>query len=220
MLRGLRLIKSATIPFRIKNQIVNHYSVRGLQPEPGSTSFWSRLLGKYLLVTNTVGLGLLLVVGDAVSQQYERLEKKDKVQAKEKLDISRTVRMLLTGLLIGPIQHAFYVRLDQYFTDTSRLGVMRKIFVDQLIMSPTYIFLFFYISSLLEGHTIKEANDEIADKFLMTWKLDCCFWPGLQYFNFRYLNARYRVVFINVTNCIYVVLLSYIKHAYGKNWED
>ncbi|KPU78292.1 uncharacterized protein Dana_GF10257, isoform B [Drosophila ananassae] len=218
MLRGAPLIRSPTkqllLPFRLKRQIVNNYSVRPVRTGKGRANFWSHIFGKYLVVTNTLGLGVLLMVGDAVSQQYERLEKKDNVQRKERLDLARTCRMLITGLLIGPIQHTFYVQLDQNFTDTSRLGVIRKILLDQLVMSPTYLFMFFYISSLLEGRTIKEANEEIAEKFIWTWIMDCCFWPGLQYINFRHLDSKHRVAFVNVTNCIYVVLLSYIKHGY------
>lgn len=162
MLRAAPLIKSATkqllLPFRLKRQVVNYYSLRPVNTDKGSTNIWSHLFGKYLVVTNTLGLGVLLMVGDSVTQQYERLEKKDNVQSKERLDLARTGRMLITGMLIGPIQHTFYVQLDQHFTDASRLGVIRKIFLDQLIMSPTYIFMFFYISSLLEGRTIKYGN--------------------------------------------------------------
>ncbi|XP_017137023.1 mpv17-like protein 2 [Drosophila miranda] len=172
-------------------------------------NFLAKMFGKYLAVTNIVGSGLLLVAGDAVTQQYER------AIHKRLFDFHRSGCMFLTGLAVGPVQHAFYSHLDVYLPDSKRITAVKKIFFDQMFMSPTYIFLFFYVSSLLEGKTIKESNAEIREKFLYTWMIDCLIWPAVQYLNFRFLNPRHRVVFINVTNCMYIVLLSYIKHDWA-----
>ncbi|SPP84918.1 mpv17-like protein 2 [Drosophila guanche] len=176
-----------------------------------SDNIFGKMFGKYLAVTNIVGSGLLLVAGDVLTQQYE------KAMQMKRFDFYRSGRMFVTGLVVGPVQHAFYSRLDRLLPDSKRVTAVKKIFFDQLFMSPTYIFLFFYVSSLLEGNTIKESNAEIREKFLYTWMLDCMIWPCVQYLNFRFLNPRHRVIFINVTNCIYIVLLSYIKHDMGAN---
>ncbi|KAH8382458.1 hypothetical protein KR009_003657 [Drosophila setifemur] len=208
MLRTARQLLALPLPFRLNTQAVNYYSKKGTPPE---RSLWSLLFDKYLLLTNTVGSGLFLVVGDAIAQEYDQLKEK------QPFDLHRSGRLLITGLIIGPIQHGFYLRLDRLLTGTSRHGIWRKILVDQLVMSPTFIFLFFYITSLLEGRTIRESNAEISEKFLWTWLLDCCFWPGFQYVNFRWLKAAHRVVFINLTNCGYIVVLSKIKHGLGQS---
>ncbi|XP_043650998.1 mpv17-like protein 2 [Drosophila teissieri] len=196
-------------PLRMGFQFVTVFSTSSQIPP--NAKFWSKAFGKYLLLTNTVGSGLLVAIGDAVAQQYEEFgEKKD-------FDYSRSGCMMITGLVIGPVQHSFYLLLDRLLSDTGRWGVRHKILADQLIMSPTYIFLFFYVSSLLGGRTFAECNGELVEKFLYTWMLDCCFWPGLQYLNFRFLKSLYRVIFVNVANCVYVVLLSHIKYGFSNH---
>jgi len=195
-------------PLRLGYQAVSFYSTNS--QIPSSTRFRSKVFGKYLIVTNTVGSGILLAIGDAGAQKYERLGEK------KAFDYSRSGSMMVTGLVIGPVQHSFYLLLDRVLPGTNRWGILHKILADQLIMSPTYIFLVFYLSSLLEGKTIMECNAELSEKFLFTWMLDCCIWPGLQFLNFRYFKFIYRVVFINLASCMYIVLLSYIKHSYSK----
>ncbi|EDW93298.2 uncharacterized protein Dyak_GE20673, partial [Drosophila yakuba] len=194
-------------PLKMGFQFVNVFSTSSQTPT--NAKFWSKLFGKYLLLTNTVGSGLLVAIGDAVAQQYEGIGEK------KTFDYSRSGCMMITGLVIGPVQHSFYLLLDRLLSDTGRWGVLHKILADQLIMSPTYIFLFFYVSSLLAGRTIAECNGELAEKFLYTWLLDCCYWPVLQYLNFRFFKSNYRVIFVNVANCVYVILLSYIKYGFS-----
>ncbi|EDW50365.1 mpv17-like protein 2 [Drosophila sechellia] len=195
-------------PLKMGGQFVTHFATA---PQiPPNAKFWSKLFGKYLLLTNTIGSGLLLAIGDAIAQQG--------FGERKAFDYSRSGCMMITGSVIGPVQHGFYLLLDGVLPGTSVWGVLHKILVDQLIMSPIYIFLFFYVSSLLGGKTFVECNSELSEKFLYTWMLDCCFWPGLQYLNFRFLNSLYRVVFVNVANCVYVVLLSHIK--YGFSYHD
>ncbi|KAH8303844.1 hypothetical protein KR018_011624, partial [Drosophila ironensis] len=209
MIRNVRRLNAASVQCaaHMFRQSVNLTT----RPPDG---FWSKVFGKYLVVTNTLGSGALLVIGDAVAQTVEQWQKKSQNRS---LDYKRTGSMFFTGLLVGFVQHCFYTKLDTYFTDPSSKVVFRKMAIDQLIMSPSYILMFFYITSLLEGATIKESNAEISKKFWWTWMMDWCFWPGLQYLNFKYLRATYRVIFVNVSNCVYVVLLSYIKHGFGKS---
>uniref|UniRef100_B4N588 GK19158 n=2 Tax=Drosophila willistoni TaxID=7260 RepID=B4N588_DROWI len=168
------------------------------------------MFGKYLIVTNILGSGILLVIGDMVTQQLEYLAQN------YPFDYHRSGQMLITGLILGPIQHLFYNLLDHILPESTHIVTLKKIFWDQLLMSPIYLFGFFYLTSLLEGRSFEESNDEIKEKFLYTWMMDCIIWPAVQYFNFRYLKSVYRVAFTNITNCLYIVLLSYIKHDMGK----
>lgn len=138
---GIRMFSWTRLanPLKMSCQLVTHFSTA----PPPNAKFWTKLFGKYLLLTNTIGSGLLLAIGDAIAQQYERFGEK------KAFDYSRSGCMMITGSVIGPIQHGFYLLLDGVLPSTSGWGVLHKILVDQLIMSPIYIFLFFYVSSLL-----------------------------------------------------------------------
>ncbi|KAH8305141.1 hypothetical protein KR059_010700 [Drosophila kikkawai] len=194
---------------RKKISPVDHFSKRFQtnRKRPDTESFWSQMSGKYLLLTDTMGSGLLMGIGDAVAQYSERLAEN------KSFDYSRSRSMVITGLMIGPVQHGFYCLLDRIFIGNTGLVVFQKLLADQLIMSPVYIGLFFYLTSLLEGLSIKETNAQLSEKFFYTWAIDCCFFPALQFLNFRYLPEMYRVIFINLVNCLYIVMLSYIKHS-------
>ncbi|KAH8355772.1 mpv17-like protein 2 [Drosophila serrata] len=197
-------------PFpRKTTSVVDHISKRlqSNQKPSENESFWSHLFGKYLFVTNTVGSGLLLGIGDLIVQYCDRLTEK------KSFDYIRSRNMVVTGLIMGPVQHGFYSLLDRVFIGKTRLVILQKLLADQLIMSPSYITLFFTITSLLEGLSIKECHAILSKNFLYTWALDCCIFAALQYLIFRYLTAMYRVVFINLVNCLYIVMLSYIKHS-------
>jgi len=45
--------------------------------------------------------------------------------------------------------------------------------------------------------------------------MDWMTWPAAQYLNFRYLDTKYRVTFVNVCTAVYNVLMSYMKHDFG-----
>lgn len=37
-------------------------------------------------------------------------------------------------------------------------------------------------------------------------------WPPVQYINFRFVDAKYRVLFLNTTQMFYNILLSHLKY--------
>ncbi|KAJ8956667.1 hypothetical protein NQ318_014021 [Aromia moschata] len=63
--------------------------------------------GKYLLVTNTISSGVLMLIGDVCQQEIEYRQKK----LPERYDYGRLTRMFIVGLGLGPIHHYFYVWL-------------------------------------------------------------------------------------------------------------
>jgi hypothetical protein len=50
----------------------------------------------------------------------------------------------------GPLLHYFYQHLNRTFPPKSQHAVIKKILVDELVFSPPFLLLFFYIIALLE----------------------------------------------------------------------
>lgn len=73
--------------------------------------------------------------------------------------------MFVVGAAQGPIQHYFYTWLDQRFVSVTAAGVVKKILLDQLIMSPICIVTFFATASLVERQTISQFRSELTSKF-------------------------------------------------------
>lgn len=180
-------------------------SVRGIKV------IWNSIFGKYLLVTNIIGSGVLMVVGDIAAQE---IEFRRGVNTK-RYDLERIGRMFVVEALQGPLHHYVYNWMDKVMPVANLRNTVKKILIDQLFMSPACIFIFFYSACYLERKTLKETNDEIREKFLFIYVMDWMLWPGAQYVNFRYLDTKYRVTFVNICTALYNIFMSYVKHDYG-----
>ncbi|KAM8709268.1 hypothetical protein ACLKA7_016126 [Drosophila subpalustris] len=170
------------------------------------------MFGKYLLLTNVLGSGVLMVVGDIIVQEYEY---RHGLRQQDRFDGARMYRMFVAGALQGPLQHYVYKWMDRAMPHPTFINIMKKILIDQLFMSPACIVIFFYSICYLERQTLQETNDELISKFPYIYLLDWLTWPAAQYINFRYLDTKYRVAFVNVCMAVYNVLMSYIKHDFG-----
>ncbi|XP_017058287.1 LOW QUALITY PROTEIN: mpv17-like protein 2 [Drosophila ficusphila] len=173
---------------------------------------WSNMFGKYLLITNVVGSGLLMVVGDVIAQEYEY---RRGLRHQDRFDTDRMFRMFVAGALQGPLHHYVYNWMDRVMPARTFQNIVKKILIDQLVMSPACILIFFYSICYLERQTLEATNQELISKFPYVYLLDWMTWPAAQYLNFRYLDTKYRVTFVNVCTAVYNVLMSYMKHDFG-----
>lgn len=164
--------------------------------------------GKYLLITNTLSSGFLMVAGDQMSQEIEY----QRDNSKSRFDYERSAKMFLVGSIQGPINHFFYGWMDRVIKVVDLKNVSKKIILDQLIMSPVCIIAFFYSAGVLEGQSVSECTDELKSKFLTVYRTDWTVWPITQFINFYYLHPKYRVIYVNFVTMLYNVFLSYIKH--------
>lgn len=177
---------------------------------------WSKMFGKYLLLTNTISSGLLMVVGDIAAQEYE-YQSGLRSDQEEHYDADRMYRMFVTGAVQGPLHHYVYRWMDLLMPQRTFKNTINKILIDQLFMSPVCIVLFFYTLCYLERKTMEATKNELYEKFTVIYMLDWMTWPAAQYINFRYLDTKYRVSFVNVCTAAYNVLISYIKHSFGSS---
>ncbi|KAI0979942.1 hypothetical protein GJ496_006817 [Pomphorhynchus laevis] len=133
------------------------------------------------LIFNTLASGYLMGCGDIIQQYIEKSRDKE-----------RTCNMALVGLLEGPALHYWYQSLD-----CLKCSIFKKILLDQTIASPCINIFFLSTISMLEnnGRTDHIKND-LYNKLHKLYIADCCFWPALQYFNFRYIPKQFRVLYV------------------------
>lgn len=197
------------------------------------------LFHKYLLTTNTVSSGVLMVAGDLMSQEIEYQQG----LMRERYDWWRVGRMFIVGAIQGPMHHYFYGWLDRVYRATNGQNVTKKILYDQLVMSPACIVAFFYSAGWLEGRTTADCTDELQRKVVRVYvvsvtlttlsifheyfhcliyqlQTDWTVWPAAQFINFYYLHPRYRVIYVNFVTMLYNVFLSYIKHDASKVYAE
>ncbi|KAK4879911.1 hypothetical protein RN001_008057 [Aquatica leii] len=121
--------------------------------------------GKHLLFTNTWTSGVLMAIGDICEQEIEFQRK----NLCTRYDWGRIVH------------HYFYAWMDKRIPHRSVKFVTQKILLDQIIMSPVCIVLFFYSMDALEGRPSKETTVEMKEKFILTYSSQslplCCITP-------------------------------------------
>lgn len=169
----------------------------------------NKLLGKYLIYTNTITCGGLMGLGDVIQQEIE-LHKK--IHRDGVFNWTRTAHMTIIGLAIGPIQHWIYKYMDIFLPQRTHSSIIKKIMFDQFVVSPGCIYIFIYGIGLLETGGLDAGHKEIKEKFFTIYLADWLVWPPTQYINFAYIPTKYRVLYINVLTMLYDVFLSYIKY--------
>lgn len=102
--------------------------------------------------------------------------------------------------------------LDWLLPGKSRMVILKKVLVDQVIASPTLILGFFIGMNTLEGKQFKQCIEEIKEKFLVLYMVDCAFWPPVQTINFYFLPPQLRVVYVSCAVLVWDVFLAYYKH--------
>lgn len=173
---------------------------------------------KYLLTTNIVSSGILMSMGDVLSQYVEQKSViKHELSQKFRIDWSRNAKMFVVGALQGPLHHYFYGWLDGKFVGATLKNTSIKILFDQTVMSPACIVMFFYSAGWLYKQSTDECTKELKSKFLTVYIADWTVWPAAQFLNFYYLHPKYRVIYVNFITMLYNVFLSYVKHADVEN---
>ena len=150
-----------------------------------------------------------MAVGDLSVQVIQQTFDKDLPKG---IDWSRTGRMLVAGVVLGPINHGWYKFLDHILPLATPSIVARKILLDQVIGSPVMTYVFFTSGGLLEGKSHQDTWDELKQKFLTVYKADWAFWPPVQFVNFYFIQPKFRVLYVSVAALVWSTFLSFAKH--------
>ncbi|XP_012284088.1 mpv17-like protein 2 isoform X2 [Orussus abietinus] len=111
--------------------------------------------------------------------------------------------------LAGPLLYGWYRWLDATYTGTSTKIVLKKLFVDQFILTPPLIMLFFVSMSLMEGRA--SVLEECKSKFVKTFRTSCLYWIPVQFMNFLLVPPSFRVLYVSVASFCWVNILCYLK---------
>ncbi|KAL0279832.1 UNVERIFIED_CONTAM: hypothetical protein PYX00_001309 [Menopon gallinae] len=168
-----------------------------------------QLFGKYLYITNTVTSAAIMGFSDILQQHAENVHGG---RQKYVFDWKRTLNMMEVGAVQGILSHVFYLILDKQLPGTQLSTIAKKIAVDQIIFSPICITIFFLGMQFLESRSWESSVQELKEKFLFVYVVDCIVWIPSQFANFYYLPPRFRVLCLSAVSVVYNMFLSFIKH--------
>lgn len=129
-----------------------------------------------------------------------------------RLDMSSVKRYAIMGTVcISPLLTKWYGWLDGRFPCTSTPVVVKKLFLDQFVFTPFVVVVFYVGMSYLEGKRGPKLFDELKEKGLQTFAMDCCFWIPASAINFIFVPAWLRVAFIGLSSFLWLNVLCWIK---------
>lgn len=112
------------------------------------------------------------------------------------LDLRRLRNMTITGLIGGFLGHYWYLFLDsRSFTGKTLTVVLKKTLIDQIVLCPVGITMFFFILGYLDGNTNEEITQEMKEKAPGLLIFDWIIYPPAQFVNFMFLPTRFRVMY-------------------------
>ncbi|TNV76040.1 hypothetical protein FGO68_gene10566 [Halteria grandinella] len=180
---------------------------------------YNYLLTKHPLVTKSVTCGVISFFGDAVGQLIEikTMKSQDGI-----LDFKRMSTFFLYGsLILGPTLHSWYARiLPRLVPQVGGFAALKKMLIDQAIVPPTLIFVFYSFFNFVEGKSATHTKNELRNKYLETLMLNYKVWPFANFVNFMLVPIQYQVLFQNFISLFFTAALSIIKNSKASKSES
>ncbi|XP_059622840.1 mpv17-like protein [Phlebotomus argentipes] len=154
-----------------------------------------------------------LYVGAEFSQQW--ITRKVFTKPPEPLDMAALGRYTVMGTAIySPILYAWYKWLDRKYVGTTLKILVPKLALDQFLLTPCLLVIFFTAMSTMEG--AEDKLQECREKILPTFVRSCLFWLPVQSLNFVFIPPAFRVTFMGVAAFAWVNILCWIKRQQPK----
>ncbi|KAJ3663659.1 hypothetical protein Zmor_007892 [Zophobas morio] len=159
------------------------------------------------IITNSLVYGTLFV-GAEFSQQT--VSKKVLAETPAPYDTPTISRYALYGTTMqGPFLTVWYRWLDRKFVGTSAKIVVQKLLLDQFLMTPQILIVFYVAMSIMERK--KDIFEECREKIIPTFKTSCMFWLPAQSINFMLIPPPFRVVYVGTCSFAWVNILCWLK---------
>ena len=184
---------------------------------------------RHPMIANSLSMGGLYI-GAELSQQTLNFEFKKWLRVKsdctENHDLKLEYRwrqamnfFLIGAVIYAPLFRIWYKWLDAKFVGTTATIVAKKCFLDQFMLGPPCLALFFVTMNVLErnGDVLAEAKK----KFWYTFAIDCTFWIPVQAMNFLFVSPTFRVLYLGIASFAWLNILCVVKNieSYQKELE-
>lgn len=176
-------------------------------------SYCSQLRKRPILTKAATGV-VGTVIGDGIAQFTTRKTRSSNQPA---YDVPRVSRLCAYAALIGtPIGHYWFNFLDKGIFPNAMghpVTALVKTFLDQAIMAPAGIGLFFTCLGIMEGKSASKAVSEMKEKFKPTLMANYVLWPAANLINFAFVPPSQRILYCNV---IYIFWVSFLSSMANK----
>ncbi|KAI8037738.1 mpv17-like protein isoform X1 [Drosophila gunungcola] len=167
------------------------------------------LFRQYPFVTNSAIYGSLYV-GAEYSQQFASKRWLAPAAEREDIDYATIGRYAVMGTAVyAPTLYFWYKWLDRVLPGTTKIVIVKKLVLDQFVLTPYLLTVFYAGMSIMEGS--EDTFLELREKFVPTFVRSCIFWLPAQALNFSLVAPRFRVIYMGVCGLIWVNILCWTK---------
>jgi hypothetical protein len=153
-----------------------------------TTTLWGYYLvaiDTYPIVTKCVTATIILSLADVVAQIIEFIRSSSTIVQPRMIDILRTMRFGLLGLLGAPWSHYYFYYLDYYLPPSISsdkyypftLRTIIKVAIDQCVQAPILLAIMILVLGCLKGgvfsNCIHEARHDISTTFMTSLIANC-----------------------------------------------
>ncbi|CAB0000369.1 unnamed protein product [Nesidiocoris tenuis] len=164
---------------------------------------------RYPLLANSAVYGTMCVTAE-FSQQVINKRVLDRKTPPEPIDKASLARYAVVGSCINSnILYFWYRWLDANFVGKSSKIIVKKLLLDQFLLTPQLLGVFYISMSIMEGKN--DLLAELKEKFVPTFQTSCCFWLPAQALNFLVVPPVARVVYVASCSFLWVNILCFIK---------
>ncbi|KAH9974522.1 hypothetical protein BJV74DRAFT_185117 [Russula compacta] len=175
---------------------------------------FNKLNLKRPLATQCATSAILFTSGDIIAQQV--LERK-----RVKHDFLRTARLTFYGgCLLGPPVSIWIAFLNRLRFATSTKAVIYRTWLDQTLMAPLVVGLFFTSMPLIEGKGISGVVDSLNTKYAPTLVRGWMVYTPTQAINFTLVPPQFRFVFVGVVSLVWNTYLSIVNAQLSRDIVD
>lgn len=193
------------------------------------SSKYSGCLKSHPLLTNVLTASTLCVLSDSISQHFERSKAKaDSLILTTKTGETqrilghswyRSFCMAAYGATIYGWLVIYWFRfLNNLIPQEgiTRALIVKKVFINQLVMSPFLNSLFFtYVCATRDltstlSQKFQQIKQKLSKDLLPTIKRSCVYWGFVQYINFSYVATAYQLLYTNSAFLIWTTYIAYV----------
>lgn len=189
-------------------------------------ALYQQSLGAHPLLTNALTASALAVSSDAVSQRFEREKAKALAPSHSPAPLPahsfyRSATMAVYGAAVfGGFVSWWFGLLNGWFPrqGMTLARILKKIFVNQLFMSPFLNVLFFawvvFTRDLDSDLRQKRAvlSRKLSADLLGTIQRSCVYWTAVHLANFSIVPPAYQLLYTNAGFFVWTIYLSYVGY--------
>ena len=95
-----------------------------------------------------------------------------------------------------------------------------KLAMDTFVFDPAYLTLFFTVTSIMEGKTLRDVAWRLREDLARTWLIDVAVWTPIQTANFRFVPVHYQALVVQSCNIGWNAYLSFVQHDHHHQQID